>query len=421
MNNIIGVIAGKSGDAITSELHKCGYDVALICGSNEEAGSDIADYVKICDLREKETIFDFFKNLNVGHVIIGTGHRYAIELADFLENKGIRLNIDLQAVKLCKNKYLTKELLKNAGLPVAAHVLIEDKSDLDMSLKKIEDNIGIPCVLKSIEDIKEPQLIFDKETLYSEIKDMLSHEKSIFAEEYKKGSDCTVIVANDGVNINPLKCVYWSKGSADRLKGFEQSQSYKLSEDVENELLSISKKAVEVVGTKGLVRVDFIVEDGDAPYILEINGIIVSGLRGTTYCTLIMQQKINRAEKIVESALRFFDMPCDKRMLIGYFKDSDNIEHSKPYKADRKKEFEIVDYRNLNSNDAKSIYPDLASDFSAFVYRESNGSIQGQELIWLLMFLIKRNFDYIINDLTGENKKHLSYIIKYLNLNEIGV
>lgn len=39
----IGLIAGKSGDSLTDELHKRGYRVAIVCGRMREAGYDSAD------------------------------------------------------------------------------------------------------------------------------------------------------------------------------------------------------------------------------------------------------------------------------------------------------------------------------------------------------------------------------------------
>ena len=85
MSKIIGLIGGASGKDLTEQLHRKGYEVALIAGKNGELGTDVADYVLTTDLRNTKTACSFFKDLGVRYLILGTGHRYAFKLAEELE------------------------------------------------------------------------------------------------------------------------------------------------------------------------------------------------------------------------------------------------------------------------------------------------------------------------------------------------
>lgn len=411
----IGVVAGKSGDAITSELHKFGFKVALICGKAGEAGYNDADIVSVFDLREKDKITEFFKFNNIEHVIIATGHRYALELTESLINSGISVNIDLEKVKVCKNKFLTSSILGKNGIPVLNQFIINENNCSLQELEQIVISIGMPCVLKSIKDIKEPQLFFNIGDLHDEIKSMLCDEEDVFIEQYKKGSDCTVIVANYGNNAEALKCIYWSKGKEDRLKGFEYSESYKLADKYEEQVLSIAKQAIETMGILGVSRVDFIVENGEVPYVLEINGIIVSGLRGTSYCAKIVQAGVNRAEKIVEAAMTYFGIECKKTPTLGVFCNSidtisfDNVSINE-YKV------EVIEYSSIDKTIVGEVLPDLIDDFTNFIVMNNGSSEYADSMLWILMYVIRSNFDRIVNSLNGEEQKMLELVKDYLNI-----
>lgn len=112
----IGVVAGKSGDAIVKEIHKWGLRTAIVCGNSGENGIELAFEKIICDLSELEKIFAFFNKLGISKVIFGTGHILAIALADFLKKKGMIINIIPEISLLCNNKYELKKMLSKVGL-----------------------------------------------------------------------------------------------------------------------------------------------------------------------------------------------------------------------------------------------------------------------------------------------------------------
>ena len=45
VKTMIGLIAGKSGDSLTDELHDLGYQVALVVGKEQEPGTEKADWI----------------------------------------------------------------------------------------------------------------------------------------------------------------------------------------------------------------------------------------------------------------------------------------------------------------------------------------------------------------------------------------
>ncbi len=411
MSKCIGLIAGRSGGAITSELHKSGYEVAIVCGNLNEKGAETADYLFVQDLRQKERIAEFFKDKDVKHVILGTGHRLAIEIGHYLEENGFLLNLNLAVVEFCKNKYNTNNYLRSKGLRTPKSILLHKD---DIEVQKAIEEASLPIVLKSIKDIEQPQLISKRNILEKEIRDLFEQEEELMLEEYIKGSDCTVVICSNAKSISIAKCIYFSKGKDHYLPGFEDSQTYRLESPIEDEVVVMAKKAILDVGAKGLARVDFIVKDGKKPYILEINTVIVSAPRDNTLTFRCIQGRINRAKELVQTALEEFGLPNDRKPLIGY------------YYSDKPKSLGTLQNAELASEKINSVldrkikqeWGNLRIDFSKFLNANNYifDNTAKEKMLKLIIYVMKGNYDYIINDLEGVEKEQLDIVIDYLNI-----
>lgn len=272
---IIGLIAGTSGDALTDELHKRGYSVAIVCGKANEPGYNKADFLLSTDLKDCEEIYHFFMNNNVRKVIVGTGHELAFDVAEYLTRRGISTNINIRNSKLAKDKYLFKNAITKIGIDTPESLLI-DSFDQFMIIRK---NIVTPCVVKSTIDTIQPCKVNNVKELEESVKLVLSTDSKVLVEEYIDGNDCTVVVMSDGSIIKNLGVTYYSKAKEYDLKGFENSRSVEMSKGVEKAICHIAEKIVKDLEFTGLMRVDFIVSE--RIYVLELNSVIVTGYNGS--------------------------------------------------------------------------------------------------------------------------------------------
>ncbi len=345
MQQVIGIIGGASGCSLSSELHKRGMKVAAVIGKPMEPGYDIADYVLVCDLTKHDRIIEFFKNLNVKNVILGTGPFVAIELSRELIDNGFQMNIDLEKFELCKNKYVLNNLLREQEITIPADRLITG----DDELSTVAETISYPIVVKSIKDIVAPQKIDNKETFIKIVSEMLSKEDSIMAEEYIRGNDVTVFVSNsDELFIRPI---YWSKGLEDELKGFGDSWSEPLSKEREEKLIEWCKKINEIVKIPGVYRIDLIVAN-DTFYFFEINTLLVSSLASSSYAIKFFQAEVNRAQYIIDYALKKFGIGADRVAKKLTITEDDCLVNS-------------YDVNNLyvRKSDVKQLYKNIIYDY----------------------------------------------------------
>lgn len=305
MKNIIGLIGGSSGCSLSSELHKRGLKVAAVIGKPNEPGCDIADYVLICDLSKHERVIEYFKQLNVENIVFGTGPFVAIELCRELTKRGFHVNIDLEKFELCKNKFVLNDLMRKHGITTPKGKLITKEDNLNI----ISERQTYPIVVKSIKDLVAPQKIDDKGAFLSIVSDMLTKENSIMTEEYICGNDVTVFVSNsDKLFIQPI---YWSKGLENELKGFEESYSEPLTQRDEDALIEWCRRINEIVKISGIYRIDLIVSNKKF-YFFEINTLMVSSLSSSSYAIKFFQADLNRAEYIIDYALKKFGISTER-------------------------------------------------------------------------------------------------------------
>ncbi len=300
----IGLVAGKSGDSLTDELHSLGYRVAIVSGRESEPGVDTADEVCLTDLRNKEEIFNFFKNNNVQFFIVGTGTVLAFDLAEYLEERGLVSSVSVSKSKLVKDKVKTKEEFIRIGVDTPDYLFC--KSGELNDIETIIEEIGFPCVVKSNTDAVQPRCANCRSELVEAIDDVIVTATDILIEKCIKGGDVTVCVANDGVRIYPINILSYSKAKEYRLTGFINPYALTVTEDKQMELFEKSVRIIEALKLIGVARVDYIIDE-KASYALEVNSVIVTGYHGSAY-PFFKKDGINIAKVSVNNAISVFKM-----------------------------------------------------------------------------------------------------------------
>lgn len=312
MNNFeyIGIIAGISGEVIVKEVQKLGYKTLLISGRVDDSGMNISDKNYTIDLKEKEEIYRILKENNVNKLILGTGHILGFYLAEFLEEKGIKISVNPKMSLLAKDKLAyKKELLKNKIL-TPLYVKIE-KNIEKYDIEEIFQKIGCPCVVKSTIDTMYPKKANQKEELQEYIEEVLKTKSSVLVEQFIEGIDTTIPVYANSKKVKAILVSYYSKAKACNLIGFGNSYiEKKLDEGQEKELLKFSEEVIKKTGILGMVRLDIIVGEDKKFYVLECNSVMVTGVHQNQIeygKEFLQKENINFAELTVKNALEIFN------------------------------------------------------------------------------------------------------------------
>ena len=202
------------------------------------------------------------------------------KLQGYLDMVGVPYNTSSSAITaLTFQKFHCNQFLKNFGINVSEAVLI--KPDDEINEKEILKKVGLPCFVKpanggssyGVTKVKK-----DIELLLA-IKEAFNHGTEIVVEESIEGREVTCGVYRDveGVKALPITEIiseneYFDYDAKYNGKSKEITPA-DLDEQVTNNIKDLTKEIYDILGMKGIVRMDYIVNDGGAPFLIEINSV----------------------------------------------------------------------------------------------------------------------------------------------------
>lgn len=266
----IGVLAGgtsaerevslKSGNAIYKALLNLGYDAVFI---------DVSD--NLCEDLKKENIEIIFMALHGGH-----GENGAVQ--GLLEVMGIPYTgSGILASALAMDKEASKKIFLHHNISVAPFVIVQ-RSTLSTLNSELNTGFEMPWVVKPIAEGSSigVSIVKDEEDLTDAVKSAFAYGRKIIIERYIKGKEIQIGVLGQtvlgGVEVRPSKEFY--SYEAKYTPGLTQ---YILPPEIDDcayeTLKGAALKAHNALGCKGATRVDFILDESNEPYILEVNTI----------------------------------------------------------------------------------------------------------------------------------------------------
>ncbi len=207
------------------------------------------------------------------------------------------------------NKYITKQLLKNANIKVANSLFIKNKdklNDIDLA------NLNYPLVVKPNEDGSSVgvKIVNNFEELIEGINEISKLGQDILIEEYIKGNEvsCGIIETINGIEALEVLDIKSNSTFYDYDAKYKDNNTYidisNLDKDIVDKIKETAKRVFIALNSKDYARVDMIVNDNDI-YVLEINT-----LPGMTSHSLIPKElnikKISYSEfldNLIESKL----------------------------------------------------------------------------------------------------------------------
>jgi D-alanine-D-alanine ligase len=177
------------------------------------------------------------------------------------------------------NKQACKLFLKEYGIKMADAVLIR-KGD-KINLTDLNQQIGMPCFVKPNDSGSSFGVtkVKQKEELLSAIETAFKESPAVLIESFIDGREvaCGVIKTKANTLVLPLIEIISKNEFFDYEAKYTQGRSDEITPAdipaaITKEIQRISKYVYEILGCKGIVRVDFIIA-GETPYFIEINTV----------------------------------------------------------------------------------------------------------------------------------------------------
>ncbi len=182
------------------------------------------------------------------------------------------------ASAITMDKVISKRLLLQAGLPTADATVYMKHQDVSEIVADVLQKFAFPVVIKAANQGSTIgiSIVRNKAELDVAIETCRSYGTWILAERFLSGREFTVAVLNGEVlpviEVIPHSGTYdykskYTKGATDYLVPAP------ISEALTEEMSRLAKDAYGVMGCAGVARVDFMTDEAERPFILELNTV----------------------------------------------------------------------------------------------------------------------------------------------------
>lgn len=177
------------------------------------------------------------------------------------------------------NKQACKLFLKDYGIPMAESVLIREGQSLDPD--SIIRKTGLPCFVKPNDSGSSfgVSKVKKKDDLLAAISIAFRESSEVVIEAFMAGREvaCGVVKTKKESIVLPVTEIISKNEFFDYEAKYTPGKSEEITPaemtaEVTNEIQRLSSLIYDLLGCRGIVRVDFIIID-DKPYFLEINTI----------------------------------------------------------------------------------------------------------------------------------------------------
>ncbi len=184
---------------------------------------------------------------------------------------------NMMSSAMAMNKSIAKKLIENEKIPTPKYMLLShNKNDQKEQITTIEDSFSFPLIVKpndagstvGLTMVKDNDLLSNAiETAYD-----LSYE--VIVEEYIKGREITSSILDD--EIYPLVEIVPSNEFYDYQCKYTKGKSeYICPAEIPDEITELIKdygrRAYDALKCSGLARIDFILDENNIPWFLELN------------------------------------------------------------------------------------------------------------------------------------------------------
>ena len=255
-------------------IRNCGYEAIIINNNPETVSTDYttADklYFEPLTVEDVMNVIDFEQP---DGVIASRGGQTAINLAAPLAARGVKIiGTDCDAIERAENRDAFEKILSGLGIPQPSGQAVTKIEDG----VKVAERIGYPVLVRPsfVLGGRAMQLVANEHQLrhYLRTAVEIDEDKPVLVDHYIQGKEVEVDAICDGrdVFVAGIMELVERTGvhSGDSISVYP---SFSISDKVKGKILTYSKQLGLAIGIVGLFNIQFIVDDKEDVYIIEVN------------------------------------------------------------------------------------------------------------------------------------------------------
>ena len=302
MKRKIAIIAGgdsseygvslRSAAGIYSFLDHDRYDVVVVCLRGTEWKAQLAEDVWV-DIDKNDFSFTYqgqHTKFDFAYITIhGTPGENGL-LQGYLDMIGLPYSCcGVLAAAMTFNKFTCNHYLKGFGIRVADSILLRKHQSSMPTNQEIIDQVGLPCFIKTnvggssfgvtkVKNLEDVQPAIDR---------AFAEGNEVFCEAFMQGVEitCGVYKTKDKAVAFPITEVVTSNEFFDydaKYNGqVDEITPARIPDHVRDQVQELTLKIYDILGCKGIIRVDYILTDNWTINLLEVN--TTPGMTATSF------------------------------------------------------------------------------------------------------------------------------------------
>ena len=255
-------------------IRRAGYEAIIINNNPETVSTDYttADKLYFEPLTPEDVmaIIDFEQPEGV---IASLGGQTAINLAQPLMDRGVKIiGTDCAAIERAENRDSFNAIIKELGIPQPAGKAV---TSIEEGVKAAAE-IGYPVLVRPsfVLGGRAMQIVSKEEDLRHYLKTAveIDEDKPVLVDKYIMGKEVEVDAICDGIDVFvPGIMELVERTGVHSGDSISVYPSFSISDKVKGIILQYAKKLGKAIGIIGLYNIQFIVDENDDVYIIEVN------------------------------------------------------------------------------------------------------------------------------------------------------
>ncbi len=259
--------------AVTT-IKKCGYEAIIINNNPETVSTDYTTADKLYfEPLTTEDVMNIIEFEKPEGVIASLGGQTAINLAEPLMRRGVKIiGTDCDAIERAENRDSFEKILNSLGIP----------QPKGKAVTRIEDGIaaaaeiGYPVLVRPsfVLGGRAMQIVANEEQLRHYLKTAveIDEDKPVLVDKYIQGKEVEVDAICDGRNVFvPGIMELVERTGVHSGDSISVYPTFSISDRVKGIILQYAKKLGLGIGIVGLYNIQFIVDEKEDVYIIEVN------------------------------------------------------------------------------------------------------------------------------------------------------
>lgn len=254
-------------------IKDAGYKSIIINNNPETVSTDFDTADKLYfESLYIDNVLDIIDKEKPYGVIVQFGGQTAINLAEMLDKKGIKiLGTSFKSIDLAEDREKFTDLLNDIKIPLPKGLSVVNMEEA----YKAVDTLGYPVIVRPSYVIggRAMQVVHDKKTLEKYMKEAvnLSTSHPVLIDKYIRGTEIEVDAISDGEDfLIPGIMEHVERTGVHSGDSITMYPTRTLSKDVLNTLKEYTERIVKALNIKGLVNIQYVF-DGTNVYVIEVN------------------------------------------------------------------------------------------------------------------------------------------------------